>query len=183
VDGRAAESPQVTDERPPRAPRAPKPPRSIKAQAVAHLARREYSRTELRLRLLKGEVSAEAVDAALDELAAAGLLSDVRFANAVVRQKSGAYSRRAISETLKARGVTGDEAAGALAGHEIDDADAMVALWRRRFGAAPKDDRAKARQIRFLQSRGFALSAIFRLLRNPPTTEHGEGDLPQRPAR
>ncbi len=183
MDGRVAESPQVTDERPPRAPRAPKPPRSIKAQAVAHLARREYSRTELRSRLLKGEVSAEAVDAALDELAAAGLLSDARFANAVVRQKSGSYSKRAIGEALKAKGVTGDEVADALAGHEIDDADAIVALWRRRFGVAPGDDREKARQVRFLQSRGFALSAIFRLLRNPPATEDDESDLPQRPAR
>jgi regulatory protein len=173
----------VTDERPRRAARPPKPPRTIKAQAVAHLARREYSRTELRSRLLKGDVSAEAVDAALDELTAAGLLSDARFANAVVRQKSGTYSRRAISETLKAKGVTGEDAAGALAGHEIDDADAMAALWRRRFGTAPRDDREKARQVRFLQSRGFALSAIFRLLRNPPTTEYDGSDLPQHPAR
>lgn len=173
----------MTDERPPRAARAPRPPRSLKAQAVAHLARREYSRTELRSRLLRGDASAEAVDAALDELAAAGLLSDARFANAVVRQKSGSYSKRAISETLKAKGVTGDDATGALAGHEIDDADAMVALWRRRFGTAPKDDREKARQVRFLQSRGFALSAIFRLLRNPPAAEDDESDLPQHPAR
>ena len=103
----------MTDDRPPRAARPQKPPRTLKAQAVAHLARREYSRTELRSRLLKGDVSAEAVDAALDELAATGLLSDVRFAHAVVRQKSGSYSRRAISETLRAKGVTGDEAAGA----------------------------------------------------------------------
>jgi regulatory protein len=173
----------VTDDRPRRAATPSKPPRSIKAQAVAHLARREYSRAELRSRLLKGDVAAEAVDAALDELAASGLLSDTRFANAVVRQKSGAYSRRAISETLKAKGVTGDEAAGALAGHEVHDADAIVALWRRRFGAAPRDDREKARQVRFLQSRGFALSAIFRLLRNPPAAEDDESDLPQHPAR
>ena len=173
----------MTDDRPSRVARAQKPPRTLKAQAVAYLARREYSRTELRSRLLKGDVSGEAVDAALDELAAAGLLSDARFAHAVVRQKSGAYSRRAISETLKAKGMTADEAAGALAGHEIDDADAMVALWRRRFAAAPRNDREKARQVRFLQSRGFALSAIFRLLRNPPVAEDDESDLPQHPAR
>jgi len=161
----------VTDDRPSRVARGPKPPRTVKAQAVVHLSRREYSRSELRSRLLRGDVTAEAVDAALDELAAAGLLSDARFADAVVRQKSGSYSRRAIGATLKAKGVTGDEAAGALAGHEIDDADAIVALWRRRFGTAPANDREKARQVRFLQSRGFALSAIFRLLRNPPAAE------------
>ena len=44
----------------------------------------------------------------------------------------------------------------------------MRALWLRRFGRAPTDDREKARQVRFLQSRGFSLSAIFKLLREPP---------------
>jgi DNA-binding transcriptional MerR regulator len=33
----------------------------------------------------------------------------------------------------------------------------------------PANDKEKARQIRFLQSRGFSLSAIIKLLRNPPT--------------
>jgi regulatory protein len=69
---------------------------------------------------------------------------------------------------LKARGVDGDAAADALTGVDVDDLDAMVALWRRRFGAPPENDREKARQVRFLQSRGFSLSAIFRLLRDPP---------------
>ena len=64
-------------------------------------------------------------------------------------------------------------------GTTIDDADALVALWRRRFGAAPEDDREKARQVRFLQSRGFALSAIFRLLRNPPAADDDASDLPR----
>lgn len=108
------------------------------------------------------------IDAVLDELAALGYLSDTRFAKALVRQKSGGYSKRAIGATLKARGVSGEAATDALAGSEIDDQDAMVALWRRRFGKAPLDDREKARQVRFLQSRGFSLSAIFRLLRDPP---------------
>jgi len=44
----------------------------------------------------------------------------------------------------------------------------MVALWRRKFGTAPANDRDKARQVRFLQSRGFSLSAILKLLRDPP---------------
>ena len=63
----------------------------------------------------------------------------------------------------------GSEAtAAALEGTAIDDHDAMVALWRRRFGKAPADEREKARQVRFLQARGFSLSAILKLLRDPP---------------
>ena len=151
---------------------SPKGPRSLKARAIALLARREYSRAELRSRLAAndggGAGDVAEIDVVLDELAAQGYLSNARYAQAVVRQKSGGYSKRAIVETLKARGVTGADAVDALADGGIDDQDALVALWRRRFGKPPADDREKARQVRFLQSRGFALSAIFRLLRNPP---------------
>ena len=114
------------------------------------------------------------INAVLDELAALGCLSDTRFAKALVQQKSGGYSKRAIGATLKAKGVSSEAATEALAGSEIDDQDAMVALWRRRFGKVPLDDREKARQVRFLQSRGFSLSAIFKLLRNPPSPDDAE---------
>lgn len=112
--------------------------------------------------------SRDAVDEVLEELARLGYLSDARYANAVVRQKSGAYSKRAIAGTLKAMGVAHEAAAEAVRGNTIDDHDALIALWRRKFGRAPADDREKARQVRFLQSRGFALSAILKMLRDPP---------------
>ena len=149
-----------------------KPQKPLKARAIALLARREYSRTELRGKLLAGadrDAGAVAdVDAMLDELAALGYLSDARFATAVARQKSGGFSKRSIGAMLKAKGVTGDTAADALVSVEIDDQVTLLALWRRRFDRAPANDKEKARQVRFLQSRGFALSAIFKLLRDPP---------------
>jgi regulatory protein len=150
--------------------RSERPAKPLKARAIALLARREYSRAELRTRLVAGGDAADAteVDHVLDELVALGYLSDARFANSVVARKSGDYSKRAIGAALKAHGVDGEAAAAALEGGSVDDHDAMVALWRRRFGKAPANDREKARQVRFLQSRGFSLSAIFKLLRDPP---------------
>jgi regulatory protein len=152
--------------------RSSRPPKSLTARAIEHLARREYSRAELRDKLLAGTGGApatrEEVDAALDLLVAQGYLSDARFARAIVRQKSGAWAKRAIVGTLKAKGVSSDTAMEALADSEIDDHAALVALWRRRFGNAPANDKEMARQARFLQSRGFALAAILRLLRDPP---------------
>jgi len=144
----------------------PRPPKSLKARAVGCLARREYARAELRDKLVAAGASPAEVDPVLDDLAAQGYLSDERFAHALVRQKRGAYSKCAIAQTLKAKGVAGEAAAEALAG--ADDAATLVALWRRRFGRAPADDRERARQVRFLQSRGFGLSAILKLLRDPP---------------
>lgn len=135
---------------------------------MAYLARREYSRAELRDKLIAAGAGRDEVDVVLDEITALGYLSDTRFANALVRQKTGAMSTRAITASLKAKGVTADVASAAIAESEIDDHDVMVALWSRKFGAPPANDREKARQVRFLQSRGFALSAIFKLLRDPP---------------
>lgn len=163
--------------------------KSLKQRAVSLLARREYSRAELRAKLLGGadrqgrihdeggvrpdddrESSAgEDLDAVLDELARLGYLSDARYAKALVQQKSGTRSRRSINAALKASGVAEEVAAEALAEHAIDDGEAMIALWRKRFGTPPADDKEKARQVRFLQARGFSLSAILKLLRDPPS--------------
>ena len=162
-------------ERQGRSERAPKP---LKARAIALLARREYSRAEIRARLVASgdESDAAQVDDVLDELVALGYLSDARFASAVVAQKSRGHGERAISATLRARGVSEQAIACALNESAIDDRSAMIALWRRRFGKAPTDEREKARQVRFLQSRGFALSAILGLLREPPEeSDDGEG--------
>jgi regulatory protein len=158
----------MMDNRRPRSSRSSRSPQSLKARAVGFLARREYARAELREKLLATGAARDEVDAVLDEIAALGYLSDARFAKTVVRQKSGGYSKRAIAGTLKAKGVTGDAAIEALADNEIEDQDALVALWRRRYGKPPADNKEQARQVRFLQRRGFALSAIFKLLRSPP---------------
>ena len=149
----------------------PRAPKSLKARAIGHLARREYARAELRDKLLATGAPAAEVDPVVDELAAQGFLSDERFAHALVRQKSGGYSRRSIAHALKAKGVAGEVVTDALDGGDADDATTMVALWRRRFGRAPADDRERARQVRFLQSRGFGLSAILKLLRDPPADD------------
>ena len=140
-------------------------PVSLKAQAVRLLARREYARDDLEQRLIAKGAARDEVVVVLDELSSQGLLSNERFAHALVAQKSGSYSRRSIRGELKRKGVSGEAIEGALGDAPVEDEAAMLALWQRRFGAPPANDREKARQIRFLQSRGFELSAIFKMLK------------------
>lgn len=146
--------------------------RSLRERAIALLARRDYARAELKARLMRGhdstEVDAVAVETLLDDLAAAGYLSEARYAQALVTRRQATYSRRAIARELEERGVAKEASRSALAALPEDDTVALHALWLRRFGRAPADDREKARQVRFLQSRGFALSEILKLLRDPP---------------
>jgi regulatory protein len=134
--------------------------------AVRWLARREFSRVELAQRLRQRGVTTEDAERALDELAAAGYLSDARFAQALVAHKAGRYAKRAIVHALKERGIAVDEATVALA--QVAGADEFVdaqALWQQRFGTPPTNDREKARQVRFLLSRGYSVSIALRILR------------------
>ena len=133
---------------------------------MALLARREYARAELAVRLAGSGAPRSEVETVLDELAAAGLLSDTRFAAALVQQKTGAYSKRAIAYALRGKGVSASDASDALAA--IDGAEDIAnaqALWQRRFGRPPADEREKARQLRFLLSRGYSHAVAFKVLR------------------
>ena len=82
----------------------------LKTRAIRLLARRDYARRELEQRLVAKGAAREELQAVLDELTAAGYLSNERYARAVVTQKTGRLSRRRIADTLKAQGV--DAAAG-----------------------------------------------------------------------
>jgi regulatory protein len=140
--------------------------RSLKQRAIALLARREHSRAELRRRLASTKSAPAEIDAVLDELEAAGLLSDARFSTALVEQKRGSHGRRAIAQALRDKGVDAERAAEALSTLDGDDELARAqALWARRFGEAPRDDREKARQIRFLLARGYPGSIAFSVVR------------------
>ena len=141
-------------------------PVSLKSRAVGLLARREYARAELAERLIADGASRDDVTALLDELAGRGLQSDERYARALVAHRAAGYSRHWIRAELKRRGVAPDAIDAVLADAAPDDEAALVALWQRRYGTLPSDERAKAQQVRFLRSRGFEVSAILKLLRS-----------------
>jgi regulatory protein len=134
--------------------------------ALRLLARRDYSRAELAQRLVRRGVTAAEVEPLLDEFEQLGYLSDARYAGALVRQREGRLARRAIARDLRDKGIGADAARDALSslGARDELADA-TALWVRRFGTAPADEREKARQVRFLLSRGYSASIAFRVLR------------------
>lgn len=138
---------------------------SLRDRAIRLLARREYARAELERRLLARGGDRTEVRSVLSELESQGLLSDARYARALVARRAGSFSRARIAGELKGAGLSGDEIDDAVAEAELDDEAALRTLWERRFGRVPADERDKARQVRFLQSRGFALSAILKLLR------------------
>lgn len=123
------------------------------------LARREHSRTELARRLLARGGDPQEIDRALDALEREGYLSDARFAQMLVARKAQRLGKRAIANAMRARGVDAEAAKEALG--TLGDADELAHArnaWARRFKVPPADERARARQVRFLLARGYALS-------------------------
>lgn len=144
-------------------------PVAARTAAVRMLARREYGRSELAQRLRQRGLPAAEIDAALDDLERLGLLSDARYAHALVAQMTGRYARRAIVHTMRERGVASDAVADVDAELiAIDDETDARAMLVRRFPDPPANDRELARQVRFLQARGYALSLILRIVRQRP---------------
>lgn len=145
---------------------AGKTPASLRSTATRMLARREYGRAELAERLITRGAPAAEVATLLDEFERLGYLSDARFAQALVAQKAGRFGRRAIVHALKQKQVAPEAAMAAMATLEgSDELAEATTLWRRRYGVPPSDERAKARQVRFLMSRGYSLSIALKVLK------------------
>lgn len=136
------------------------PPVNLRAKAIGFLARREYSRAELASRLARLSSDRAAIDALLDALIAEDFLSERRAAQSIVRVRSARQGSIRVAGELRARGITGDLAAEMLQDLKGTEAERARALWERKFGEPAPDLSGRAKQMRFLQTRGFALDVI-----------------------
>ena len=145
-------------------------PIEARKKAMDYLARREHGRGELLDKLTRFGFDADVADDAVAQLVEDGLQSDSRFAEAFVRSRINQGKGPArIRADLRARGL--GPAAIDLALEEADEDWYALAVDVRlkKFGPdTPSEFRDKAKQMRFLQSRGFepdqvqaAVSATF----------------------
>lgn len=168
---------------------------SLRSRALRLLARREYTRAELRRRLLLAEESdvrkslqqsggpdpdalepitdelLERIDSLLDDLERSHLLSDRRYAEVLVNSKGSRYGVARLSRTLATHGVGGRLAEDALAPLRATQRERALAIWKRRFSQPPSDLKERARQHRFLIGRGFDPATVAWVLKhggNPP---------------
>jgi regulatory protein len=131
---------------------------------MRYLARREYSRAELGSRLRPHVQEGENLEAVLDELARRNWLSDERAAEQMVNQRRNRFGTQRIAHELRQKGIPENLIGAAMPQLKASELDAARAVWQKKFGVPPQDGKEKARQVRFLQSRGFALDVIFKVL-------------------
>jgi regulatory protein len=152
---------------------------SLRTRALQYLARREYSRAELRGKLLPHvqiendfeQVQPVDLDALLDDLTARGWLSDARAATQFVHAKRSRFGTQRITHELRQRGISDELIEAALPALKESELETARDVWQRKFGTLPQDAREKARQMRFLQSRGFGFDVIFKVLRTSDVEE------------
>ena len=134
---------------------------SVKGRALRWLAQREHSRAELERKLARvvedaPEASAQAqIAAALDELAAKGLISEARVAESVLSAQGRRFGVRRLKQTLQAKGLDASLVASTLQQARATEFERAREVWRRRYGEPAADAAGRAKQMRFLAGRGF----------------------------
>lgn len=157
---------------------------SLKARALRLLSMREYSRKGLEAKLK--EMATKSVKAkselleeddllaekalstqiieVLDDFEAKGWLSDQRFAQALVRRRSERFGARKIEDELERAGVGSKESAELLKCLKETEFERAQALWLKKFGVVAQEQKERARQYRFLASKGFSSDVVSKVV-------------------
>lgn len=137
-----------------------KPKISLKARALRYLSAREHSRLELTRKLARHAQESDDIEALLDALEAAQLLSEARFSESLVHRRAARFGNNRILSELQSHGIDPDSLDAIKAGLAGDEVARARAVRARKFDVPPLDAAERARQMRFLQQRGFSHHAI-----------------------
>ena len=138
---------------------------ALRVRAMRALARRELTRAELQAKLSPYVTESDDLQGVLDDLEKRGWLSDVRATEQIVRIRSEKFGMQRIAHELRQKGISDALISASLPQLKENELDKARAVWQRKFAVPPHDQKEKARQVRFLQSRGFSLDVIFKILR------------------
>jgi regulatory protein len=136
-------------------------PAAVRTAALGLLARREYGSGELIEVLVRKGYAAEVSRPVVEELAGERLVDDVRYAESLVRMLANRGQGPArIRQELREAGISDDQIAAALE-QGGDWCLLAIEVRQRKFGSElPADWPERARQMRFLQYRGFSKDHI-----------------------
>ena len=169
-----------------------RPTVTLRQRALMWLAQREHSRKELHDKLLRWVQAQEMVHAlaacapsaqadgsrrpnqpeasqipgVLDELEAAGHLSDARVVESRLHVRTARFGNLRIERELQQLGVgPSQEVRSTLRATELERARGV---WARKFGQPGATAAERAKQMRFLAGRGFSADTIRAVLTGSP---------------
>ncbi len=131
------------------------------------LARREHTTHELHHKLLGKGFPEPLIEETLQRLATDKLLSDERFAEAYVQSRMNrGFGPLRIEAELRERGTPAELIKAWVTPNAQHWREQARKTWRKRFGREPKDYQERARQMRFLQQRGYTTDQINAIFKN-----------------
>lgn len=142
------------------------PDPSLRERALGFLSRREYSRLELKRKLAPHVENESELETLLDDFVRRGWLSEQRFTEQIIHARSGKYGTRRIAHELKEKGISAEAVAALLPQLQEGELETARAAWAKKFGTLPADAKERAKQMRFLQGRGFSFPVIAKVLEN-----------------
>jgi regulatory protein len=137
---------------------------SLKGRALRLLSLREHSRQELERKLKPFEQTPGELAAALDFLQAKDFINEQRVVESVVNRRSRKLGASRVRQELQAKGLPVEAIAEAVQAMRSTELERAREVWRKKFGEPPPDAAARAKQIRFLVSRGFAPEVVRRVV-------------------
>lgn len=143
---------------------------SLKGRALRYLSMREHSRQELARKLARYAEEGDDIEALLDMLESSKFLSETRFSESLVNRRAARFGNQRILSELQSHGINGDALGEVKTGLKETESQRAREVWRRKFDHVPESAAERAKQMRFLQQRGFSTDAIRAALQ-------GSGDI------
>ena len=137
---------------------------SLKGRALRLLSMREHSRQELERKLKPFEETPGELAEALDFLQAKDFINEQRVVESVVNSRSAKLGASRVRQELQAKGLPAEAIAEAVQTMRSTELERAREVWRKKFGEPPVDQAARAKQVRFLLSRGFAAEVVKRVV-------------------
>lgn len=150
------------ENKPPKKP----PEQGLRSRALRALAQREHTRFQLAQKLRAHAASEGELTRLLDTLEQQGKLSDARYAEHVATFRGRKYGALRLKQELRASGVDEEVLAPVISGLRQSETARARATWRKRFGHLPRNALERAKQVRFLQGRGYTLDTIIAILKS-----------------
>jgi regulatory protein len=137
---------------------------SLKGRALRLLSQREHSRIELERKLAQHEEVAGELAKALDELQARDFINDTRAVESVVHRRANKLGMARVKQELAAKGLSGETVAAALEGLRETELSRAREVWRKKFDQPATDAQERAKQVRFLMTRGFNAEVVRKIV-------------------
>lgn len=137
---------------------------SLKGRALRLLSNREHSRLELANKLKQHAQSEEELSQVLEWLQRKGFINEQRVLESVVYRRAPKLGYARVARELQEKGLAANAVALAVDELKQTEAERAQTVWLKKFKTPALTAADKAKQMRFLMSRGFASSTVIQIV-------------------